>query len=368
MVQKKVEQYVEPISPFTQPKRSWIFNLAVAVMLAVGASGGYLLIQKRSVTQTPAPVVKASAKPAIRAVAALGRLQPKGEITRLSAFNSLEGARIDQLFVKEGDSVRVGQIVATLTTRLSREASLVKAQKQVQIAQAQLARVKAGARTDDINAQKAAIDRLQAEVNNAQLEYQRNQTLFTEGAISASVRDSKQLAVETLQAQLNQAKANLGSVVEVRPVDVNVAEAEVANAIAAVKAAETDLELTNIRSPIYGQVLKIHARSGEIVGAEGIAEIADNDTMYAVTEVYETDIKKIKIGQQATITSDAISGELKGTVAEIGLRVGSQDTFSINPLAKTNRRVIEVKVELTPEDSQRVSGLTNLQVQVIFKK
>ncbi|MGV0024453.1 efflux RND transporter periplasmic adaptor subunit [Phormidesmis priestleyi] len=368
MVQKKVEQFVEPMTPFTQPRRSWFLNLVVAVVLAAGAGYGYTLIQKRSITQAQAPVVKASPKPATRAVAALGRLQPKGEITRLSAFNSLEGARIDQLFVREGDSVRVGQVVATLTTRLSREAALVKAQKQVQIVQAQLERVKAGAKTDDITAQKAAIERLQAEANNAQLEYQRNQSLFAEGAISASQQDSKRLAVETLRAQLNQAKATLGSVAEVRPVDINVAEAEVANAIAAVRAAETDLELTNLRSPIYGQVLKVHTRVGEIVGTDGIAEIANTDTMYAVTEVYETDIKKVRIGQKAAITSDAISEKLQGTVAEVGLQVGSQNTFSINPLAKTDRRVIEVKVELTPEDSQRVSGLTNLQVQVIFKQ
>lgn len=368
MVQKKVEQFVEPISPFTQPRRSWFLNLVIAVVLAVGASYGYTVIQKRSSTQTSAPALKASPKPAVRAVAGLGRLQPAGEITRLSAFNSLEGARIDQLFVKEGDTVRVGQIVAKLTTRLSREAALVKAQKQVQIAQAQLARVKAGARTGDITAQKAAIGQLQAEVGNAQLEFQRNQALFEEGAISASQRDSKQLTLETLQAQLNQATASLGSIAEVRPVDVNVAQAEIENAIAGVKAAQTDLELTNIRSPIYGQVLKVHTRSGEIVGADGIAEIAQNDTMYAVTEVYETDIKKIRVGQEATITSDAISGKLRGTVVKIGLQVGTQDTFSINPLARTNRRVIEVKVELSPEDSQRVSGLTNLQVQVVFKK
>jgi HlyD family secretion protein len=369
MVQKEVQPLVHPLAPAAQPKLTWLFKVGVAAGLVAGAVAVYPLIQPRSTTQsTPTPVIKASPKPRVRAVAALGRLAPEGEITRLSAFNSLEGARIEDLLVQQGDTVRVGQVVATLTTRTSRQAALLRAQKQLGIAQAQLARVKAGAKMGDVSAQQATISRLQTEIENARLEYERNLTLFEEGAISASQRDARQLTLNTLQAQLDQAKANLGSVSEVRAVDVNVAQAEVENAMAAVKVAETDLELTNIRSPLYGQVLKVHVRPGEIVGANGIAEIAKTDRMYAVTEVYETDIQKIRIGQRATITSDAIVGKLQGTVAKVGLRVEKQETFDINPLAKTDHKVIEVKVELNPEDSQKVAGLTNLQVQVIFQK
>ncbi len=368
MVQKEMTQLVESSSPFTQPQRPWRLILLLLAGLGAGTVFAAYLTQPRSPTPPPVPAVKASPTPNVRAVAALGRLEPEGEITRLSAYNSVEGARIDELRVQEGDTVRVGQVVATLTTQNSRKAALFKAQTQVQAAQAQVARVKAGAKAGDISAQQAAIARLQAEIVNAQLEYDRNQALFEQGAISASSRDSKELALSTLRAQLNQTQANLTSVAEVRPEDVRVAQADVETAIAAVKAAETDLEITNIRAPITGQVLKIHARPGEIVGADGIAEIAKTDTMYAVTEVYETDIQKIKIGQKANITSSAVAGTLTGTVAKVGLQVERQGTFNINPLAKTDSRVIEVKIALSPESSQRVAGLTNLQVQVIFQK
>ncbi len=369
MVQKEMTQLVESSSPFTQPKRPWRLLILILAGLGAGAVFAAHLTQSRSAPPRPAvPVIKASPVPNTRAVAALGRLEPEGKITRLSAYNSLEGARIDELHVQEGDTVRVGQVVATLTTRQSRQAALFKAQRQVQAAQAQVAKVKAGAKTGDIGAQQATIERLQAEIVNAQLEYDRNLALFEQGAISASSRDSKQLTLSTLQAQLNQAQASLTSVAEVRPEDVRVAQADVETAIAAVRSAETDLELTNIRSPIYGQVLKIHARPGEIVGPDGIAEIAKTDTMYAVAEVYETDIQKIQIGQTATITSNAVAGSLTGTVASVGLQVERQGTFNINPLAKTDNRVIEVKVALSADSSQRVAGLTNLQVQVIFQK
>lgn len=368
MVQKEIQQLLEPIDQAAKPKGSWSLIAGSLLLLLIGGVGVYWVAQSRSPVQPQAiPQPQASPLP-VQQVAALGRLQPAGEVTRLSAYGSFEGARIEELLVKQGDFVRANQVVAVLTTRSSRLASLLQAEKQVQVAQAQLERVKAGSRAGDIDAQRASITRLQAELRNAELEYQRNQVLFEAGALSASERDAKRLTVKTIEAQLEQAQATLGSVAEVRPVDVRVAQAEVENAIATVKAAEANLELTNIRSPINGQVLEVHVRPGELVGTEGIAEIANNHQMYAVAEVYETDINKIRLGQLASITSNAFSGKITGKVAKIGQQVKQQSTFSINPLAETDHKVIEVKVALNPEDSQRVSGFTNLQVQIIFQQ
>jgi HlyD family secretion protein len=50
-------------------------------------------------------------------------------------------------------------------------------------------------------------------------------------------------------------------------------------------------------------VLQIHARPGERVGPEGIVELADTSVMYAVAEVYETDVGRVRIGQRARIRS-----------------------------------------------------------------
>jgi HlyD family secretion protein len=86
--------------------------------------------------------------------------------------------------------------------------------------------------------------------------------------------------------------------------------------------------------------------------------------MVAVAEVYQTDIDKVKLGQQAVITSQAFSGKLKGTVSQIGLQVNRQNVFSSQPGENLDRRVIEVKILLNYQDSKRVASLTNLQVQV----
>jgi HlyD family secretion protein len=134
-----------------------------------------------------------------------------------------------------------------------------------------------------------------------------------------------------------------------------------------VKRAETELAQAIIRAPMDVQILKIHARLGEKIGDNGIADLGHTDRMVAVAEVYQTDIGKVKLGQKAAITGQAFSGEVKGTVSEIGLQVNRQNVFSDRPGENLDRRVIEVKIRLTPEDSKRVEGLTNLQVQTAIQ-
>lgn len=89
--------------------------------------------------------------------------------------------------------------------------------------------------------------------------------------------------------------------------------------------------------------------------------------MIAVAEVYQTDIGKIQVGQATTVTGQAFSGKLRGTVSQIGRQVSRQNVFSNEPGENLDRRVVEVKIQLTPEDSRRVAGLTNLQVEVAIE-
>jgi len=109
----------------------------------------------------------------------------------------------------------------------------------------------------------------------------------------------------------------------------------------------------------------VHTRDGERVGANGIVELGRTDSMLVIAEVYETDIGRVRIGQRVVATSPALSAPLAGTVERIGLKVGKLEALATDPVGRTDARVIEVDVAL--DDSSIASGLTNLQVEVLFE-
>lgn len=170
-----------------------------------------------------------------------------------------------------------------------------------------------------------------------------------EAELENAVREATRLS------QLSSNAAASKATLESAEIDVRVARA-------ALSAASAQLELSVVRSPMAGQVLEIHARRGERVGPQGILELGATDRMYAVAEVYETDIGVIKNGQSATIKSPALEAPLHGTVDRIGLKVGRMDVLGTDPVAKADARVVEVRIRL--EDAALVAALTNLQVEI----
>ena len=415
-------------------KNPWVLGLAGLATLSTIGTSTYVLTQAKP---NAAPVV--SQAPTTLRVSALGRLQPESEILKLAAPLELDGDRVSELQVKEGDRVNRNQIIAVLDSQSRLSDEVQQAREQVKLAQAKLAQVRAGAKDGEINAQGSTIDRLNAqqsgdleaqreslakleaqeigdrkvqaatiaklnaELKNARAEFQRYESLKTSGAVSQSLLDSKRLAVETAQQQVNEAiaigtrtnntndrlirearavltrteetgetqvseaRAKLSSITEVRPVEVQVAQAEVKTTIAALKRAETALEKAYIRAPIAGQILKIHTRIGEKQSTKGIAELAQTDKMVAIAEVYQTDIEKVRTGQNVRITSPAFTGELQGTVFQIDRQVSQQKVFSNQPGENLDRRIIEVKIRIQDSDRPRISGLTNLQVQTLIE-
>jgi HlyD family secretion protein len=337
----------------------------VAALLTSGALAFSKLVPAGSLAQSPAPAPPVALTPDLKAVTASGRLEPEGEVIRLSSPSSVEvKQRISKLLVKEGERVRAGQIIATLDSAERRQAGLARAQEQVEVARSRLAQTKAGAKSGEISAQEATIGRLKAELRNAEAEDKRNRQLYKEGAISTSLADSKRLAVETLREQLNQSRATLSSIAEVRPTDVRLAAAQVKDALGAVKEAQAELELTNVRTPKDGQILKIYSWPGEIIDQQGIADLGRTDQMFVVAEVYESDIGRIRVGQRANISSDALSEKFKGTVTQIAKQIRKKDILDADPVADVDSRVVEVKIRLDPAYSKQVTDLTNLKVEV----
>jgi HlyD family secretion protein len=435
--QEKPEELVTPVSKSSQSKK-WLIILGAIALLLLG--GGIIYYLSQRTTEITEEVVPVETEIVRTAVTALGRIEPSGEVIKIAAPPTLgAGAKVAQLLIKTGDQVKAGQVVAVLEDYPAKEAMLKVAQQEVEVTRRNLAIIQAGAKTGEINAQKATINRLEAqlnsemvareanlnrlkarlaretevqeatiarlqsELNNAQLEFARYQQLVNDGVMSSSELDTRRTTLETAQEsvkeaqanlqrirdtltqeiaeslalknqanetlllQIAEAKANLERIQEIRPVDVAKAESQVQKAIASLRQQEAELELSTIKAPIAGQIIKIHSNPGEAINIQtGLAELGQTQQMVVVAEVYESDITKVKVGQPATMTSEsgAFDAELQGTVSEIGWQVGKKDVLSSDPAASVDVRVIEVKIALDPESTQIVSGLTYAKVIV----
>ncbi|MEM9904524.1 MAG: efflux RND transporter periplasmic adaptor subunit [Cyanobacteria bacterium P01_D01_bin.44] len=380
------------MGPFSQ---RWVLG----ILMVLGVTGVITLVRLRLITSAPVPEVETVA-PVVKTVTALGRLEPDGEVIQLSASTSNEGGnRVAQLLVAEGETVEPGQVIAILDSRDRIQADLVEAQERVKIAQVQLEQTLAGAKQGEIDAQRAEIIRLdaqregdilaqqatlarvEAELANAEDEYRRYQGLYEAGAISASERDSKRLVLQTAQRSLQEAqavlnrlqttrspeveaaRANLDRIQEVRPVDVRAAEAEVARARMAVAQIQRKLDQTYVKAPQVGTILRIYSRPGEVVADEGIVEMGQIGEMVAIAQIYDSDVRKVEVGQPVVLTSASLPDEtLRGTVDYVGLQVEQQSVVNEDPTANIDARVVEVKIKLDETSSAQVRGLTNLQV------
>ncbi len=457
------------VEPWYQKK--WIWLLAALGLLSVPVAP--YVANQVSESIKPKPPVVVAPPPKITSVTALGRLEPAGEVTKLTASSS-QTALVREVLVREGEKVVPNQVLAVLDTVSMKQAQLAKAKEDIRSAQVNLDKVKAGAKGGEIAAQRSEVLRIQQELRgeiatsktildrlkqqlvldgavqsdrvgelqkqligevatsesevrrlslvaqNAEIELQRYQKLYDQGGTPAILLDSKRLArdtarqeiakeqskrsqtievlrkqisgnsatkkridstlvqqikeaeatysknVATLNEQINQAKANVDRIVEVRPVDLRSAEAEIAKAQAAARQAQADLELSYVRSPIAGEIFKIQTKPGEAPSTQGILEIAQNDQMMAIAEVYESDIGKVKVGQIAQINSESGSfvGKIQGRVVQVGLQVAKKDVLKTDPAADVDSRVVEVKILIDPAQTNLIRGLTYSKVEV----
>lgn len=421
--------------PLNLKSKPWLMALLAA---AIALSGGlaYVGLSGGLAPDEPEPVSQAAVS--LPGVSALGRLEPAGEIVDVAAPLVLDGDRLAALFVQLGDPVQAGDSIAVLDSRDRLQDEVTAAQLQIELAEAKLAQVKAGAKqgaiatqeaavtqqsaelagqlriqrseiarieaevAGDRTAQTATVNRLEAELQTAEAELVRHKTLYDDGAISASLYDSKRLAVDTTsqaraeaqailnrtnstsvkqlqearaelarlestgQAQLDAARSTLNEVAEVRPVDIQLAQAELTAAKAALAQAQNNLAKATIQAPQAGQILAIHTRPGEQMSSRGIVALGQTEQMLAVAEVYQSDISRVQLGQTATVRGQAFEGELRGQVIEIGRQISQQNVFSGQPGENLDRRVVEVKIALDQAASQQVAGLSNLQVQAVI--
>lgn len=217
--------------------------------------------------------------------------------------------RLKEILVEEGDFVQKGDIISIL------ENDEVKAQ---------------------VEQARASLLKAQVELKDSQRNLQRSKMVFQKGITSKSDLDSAQLRNDVAFAQLKRAEADL----------------EHTNAL---------FENTYVRAPFSGEITRKFLEPGETVTLEKllpIVTVSDVSKILVRAEIDETNISKLKIGQEAVITSDAYPGEeFRGEVVEISPAVGKKKLISDNPAEMVDRDVLEIKIELDPSAKKLNLGL-----------
>ena len=279
-----------------------------------------------------------------RQVSALGRIEPLGGISQVSVPSSLSNDRVREILVKEGQEVRKGQPLAVLESIDTLESSVRQSEAEIRVAESKLA------------AQDSVIARYKADLRQASAEARRAEQLFAAGATSAN-------RVEKLQADESSAKAQLAEAIATKATLVE----DLRSSRASLDKDKTERAKATVLAPFSGTVFKVHARPGDKVGEDGLLEMGDSSRMGVIAEVYQSDRPMIALGQKASLSADGFKGrKVEGQVVEIAREVSRQTVFSGQAGENLDRRVLEVKIGLTPQESALASHLNYLQVNVLF--
>jgi HlyD family secretion protein len=277
-------------------------------------------------------------------VSALGRLEPEHGIVGIGAPSTpeaLSGSLMKSIHVKEGDQVKTGQLLAITASE-----SVLLASKEHAVFEHQAAELAASASKSE--AEEACV---LADVANREAE--RRVRLLEQKLASEEETETAQGKAEATRASCTSAHAR-----------ARFSNSKVRVAASRIDVADAELERAYIKAPFNGRVLDILIRPGEFIGAEAFLELGRTDKMYAIAEVYETDIRRVKVGQTASISSAALTETLYGKVEMINYKVEKQDVTGTDPAANKDARIIEVKILL--DRPELAASLTHLQVEIII--
>ncbi len=282
-------------------------------------------------------------------VSANGKVYPEVEV-KVSPDISGE---ITQLTVKEGDSVKKGQVLARIYAdiysiqRDQAAAGVSQSQAQVASSQAQVA-----------NSQ-AALAALKSNVEQAQRTFDMQKKLFEEKVISQSEFNVADAALKASTANYNAAVQGIRGT----QASVQSAQASVQSAKANLQKTSKDLGRTAVIAPMDGVVSLLNVKEGEkVVGNSMMAgtemlRVADMQQIELRVDVSENDIPKVKLGDSASVEVDAYSArKFRGIVTQISSSNNGASTQ--NSLANTSNDVTNYKVyiRILPESYMDLMG------------
>lgn len=390
-----------------RPGRALTTIIVAILAIAAGIGVGYYIATRypnltTGTTKSPAPGTTASKDK----ITALARLQPENGV--IPVYGP-PGDRIAKLYpLAPGTELQAGTPIAELASRkdrllevqvaetqlteakTARDASERAGKQKIRAAEAELNQAKANKKSD-LAALQAKLDYLDLQAKSAAKQVQRMEEL-REKKVTVADEDIEKAKLLQAQADAELAANNAlkdktqityeetEKAAQAR-VDAAKAELEEALARAPIKSSEEKLalarqisDLTIIKAPVAGTVLKVIGRDGQPTGVEPILQMADLSKMTVVAEVYESDVAQLagwvkSAPVQAEVTNPALPKALKGTVnneADITRMISRNQVFAMGPREDTDRRVVEVTVHLDDASTADAARFVGLQVTVAF--
>ena len=285
------------------------------------------------------------------------RLSGNIEVTDAEISFRIAGHVIERA-VDEGEEIRAGAVVARLdSTDLEHAVALQQA--EVENAQADLAKMTAGFRSEEIAQAEAALVQAEAERERAETEWNRDQEMLAKDLIAAREAKTSRAVHEIAEARTREVRARLAMLRKgFRSEEVEQARAQLMMAEKALAQARTRLGYTVLTAPMDGVVLSENVEPGEYVAAgTPVVTIGRLDPLWLRAYIAETDLGRVKLGQPSRVTTDTYPGrEYRGTVTFI-----AQDAEFTPKNVQTKQErvklVYRIKITLPNPDHELKPGM-----------
>ncbi|MFW5331265.1 efflux RND transporter periplasmic adaptor subunit [Hydrogenophaga sp. ZJX-1] len=316
----------EQKNPWKTPRRWAIAGLA----LVAAAALLYAVYRPRPITVEVAQVTSGKFEQVVEEDGQL-RLKNRYVITAPTL------AQLQRPTLKVGDVVRAGDVVARLAPV---------APQMIDERTRNVLRQRVGSADAARRASAAQVQRAQTALAQATLEAGRSEQLAKQGFIAPSARDQADLARRSAQQALTAAQAEQGMA------DFALAEARAALRQAEPAAGERPAGLWEIKSPVNGQVLKLHLDSAvPVTAGQALLEIGDTAAMEAVIDVLSGEVRQVLPGAAVLLTTGSGAAPLPGTVT----RVEPVAFTKVSALGIEEQRVnVVVALAALPTDAARL--------------
>ncbi len=325
----------------TNKKKIWIgigaLIVVVAIVLVTVQQSRKGVVQVQTGKVTKADIASS--------VTASGEVKPK----TFANIGANAFGRITKLYVKEGDRVKAGDLLARLEN-VQPEADVAATRAQLDSSQTDLVAAQAGYRTS-----VADVDRAKADEERTRFDYVRAQELYKAQLIPKSDYDTKKSSYDSAAASLEQSKAKINQM----KAQSDSASGRIRQMQATLRRANDVLSKTEYRAPFSGVITNLPVREGEtvVVGIQNsqgstLMTLADMSVITTEVKVDETDIVNVKLGQLAEVTIDAVpKKKFKGIVTEIGNNALLRSTgVSTSQTTGGSQEAKDFKVVITLQD------------------